>query len=145
MVSLGFMCRGLREARMLGAALTVEFDRLLDSWLVGQTVVDIERELILRTLAFHHGCRTRAARDLKISVRTLHNKINVYKLSGVAVPAPTDRRNIARPLPSAILEKGDGHLVPASKCNSQVSVSSARSSRFRTWYSGLNRAPEPRR
>ena len=76
---------------MPGPAFDADFDRLLDSWLVGQTVVDIERELILRTLAFHHGCRTHAARDLKISVRTLRSKIHEYNSSGVAVPAPTDR------------------------------------------------------
>jgi DNA-binding NtrC family response regulator len=73
---------------MPDTTLPDDFDRLIDSWLVGYTVVDIERELILRTLARHRGSRTRAAQDLKISVRTLRNKINEYKSSGVAVPAP---------------------------------------------------------
>jgi two-component system response regulator FlrC len=75
---------------MPDTTLISDFDRLIDSWLVGYTVVDIERELILRTLARHRGSRTRAARDLKISVRTLRNKINEYKSSGAAVPAPSD-------------------------------------------------------
>lgn len=73
---------------MPDTSVSDDFDRLIDSWLVGYTVVDIERELILRTLARHRGSRTRAARDLKISVRTLRNKINEYKSSGVGVPAP---------------------------------------------------------
>ena len=73
---------------MPGTTFTSNFDRLIVSWLVGHTVEDVERELILRTLAFRRGCRTRAARDLKISIRALRNKINEYKSMGVSVPAP---------------------------------------------------------
>ena len=54
---------------------TSGFHQLIVSWLVGQTVEDVERELVVRTLAHHRGNRTRAARDLKISIRTLRNKI----------------------------------------------------------------------
>jgi DNA-binding NtrC family response regulator len=80
---------------MPDTTLTNDLDQLIDSWLVGYTVVDIERELILRTFARQRGCRTRAARDLKISVRTLRNKINEYKSLGVAVPAPGDYPRMA--------------------------------------------------
>ena len=62
---------------MPDATLNSDFDRLVDSWLAGYTVVDIERKLILRTLARHRGSRTRAAQDLKISVGNLRNKISV--------------------------------------------------------------------
>jgi hypothetical protein len=73
---------------MPGTSFTSDFDRLIVSWLVGYPVEDVERELILRTLAFHRGCRSRAARDLKISVRALRNKITAYKALGISVPSP---------------------------------------------------------
>ena len=73
---------------MPGTSIISDFDRLIVSWLVGHTVEDVERELILRTLAYHRGCRTRAARDLDISIRALRNKINEYKALGAFVPAP---------------------------------------------------------
>ena len=56
--------------------------------LVGCTVEQIERELVLNTLAHHEGCRTRAAKTLGVCVRTLRNKINEYQAAGIAVPAP---------------------------------------------------------
>jgi two-component system response regulator FlrC len=56
--------------------------------LVGCTVEQIERELILCTLAEHGGCRTRTASTLGVCVRTLRNKINEYQAAGVVVPAP---------------------------------------------------------
>jgi DNA-binding NtrC family response regulator len=43
--------------------------------LVGQTVEEVERELILCSLSHYHGNRTYAARVLGISVRTMRNKI----------------------------------------------------------------------
>jgi len=60
----------------------------------GQTVEEVERELVLRTLANHRGNRTTAARALGISVRTLRNKIRVYTALGIAVPAPLPKRFI---------------------------------------------------
>ena len=75
---------------MPGTTFTSGFDQLIVSWLVGHTVEDVERELVVRTLAYHRGSRTRAARDLKISIRTLRNKIKAYESLGVAVPAPGD-------------------------------------------------------
>ena len=79
---------------MPGTSFTSDFDRLIVSWLVGHTVEDVERELVLRTLAYHRGSRTRAARDLKISIRALRNKINGYKAIGVFVPAPGQVRPV---------------------------------------------------
>ena len=56
--------------------------------LIGSTVGEIERELVLQTLAHWHGNRTRAARVLGVSVRTLRNKIRLYSADGIDVPAP---------------------------------------------------------
>ena len=56
--------------------------------LVGRTVADVERDLILETLKHCFGNRTHAANILGISIRTLRNKLNEYSAAGVAVPAP---------------------------------------------------------
>ncbi|WP_100387138.1 helix-turn-helix domain-containing protein [Bradyrhizobium canariense] len=57
--------------------------------LIGSTVGEIERELVLQTLARCGGNRTRAARVLGVSVRTLRNKIRLYTAGGINVPAHT--------------------------------------------------------
>ncbi len=57
-------------------------------WLIGSTVGEIERELVLQTLARCDGNRTRAARVLGVSVRTLRNKIRQYSSDGIEVPGP---------------------------------------------------------
>jgi DNA-binding NtrC family response regulator len=58
--------------------------------LVGRTVADVERELIIDTLYHCLGNRTHAANILGISIRTLRNKLKQYSDMGVAVPAPGD-------------------------------------------------------
>jgi DNA-binding NtrC family response regulator len=58
--------------------------------LIGSTVGEVERELVLQTLAHWHGNRTRAARVLGVSVRTLRNKIRQYSAEGIDVPVHTD-------------------------------------------------------
>ena len=55
--------------------------------LIGSTVEAIERELVLQTLARCDGNRTRAARVLGLSVRTLRNKIRQYATDGRDIPA----------------------------------------------------------
>ena len=47
---------------------------------VGKTVADMEKDLILRTLEYCGQNRTKAAEVLDISIRTLRNKLNEYKL-----------------------------------------------------------------
>ena len=54
--------------------------------LVGRTVADVERELILETLQHCTGNRTHAANVLGISIRTLRNKLHQYSIDGFAVP-----------------------------------------------------------
>ncbi|HVG52360.1 MAG TPA: sigma-54 dependent transcriptional regulator [Xanthobacteraceae bacterium] len=56
--------------------------------LVGRTVADVERDLILETLKHCLGNRTHAANILGISIRTLRNKLNEYSDDGVPIPAP---------------------------------------------------------
>ena len=58
--------------------------------LIGATVGEVERELVLQTLARCDGNRTRAARVLGLSVRTMRNKIRLYTTDGIVVPAPAD-------------------------------------------------------
>jgi two-component system response regulator FlrC len=56
--------------------------------LVGRTVADVERDLILETLKHCFGNRTHAANILGISIRTLRNKLNEYSADGVPIPPP---------------------------------------------------------
>ncbi len=56
--------------------------------LVGRTVADVERDLILGTLQHCLGNRTHAANILGISIRTLRNKLQQYRQEGLAVPLP---------------------------------------------------------
>ncbi|MDZ4053896.1 MAG: sigma-54 dependent transcriptional regulator [Phenylobacterium sp.] len=55
---------------------------------VGQTVAEMEQQLIIDTLEHCFGNRTHAANILGISIRTLRNKLKEYTEAGVAVPAP---------------------------------------------------------
>ncbi|WP_108397866.1 sigma-54-dependent transcriptional regulator [Devosia submarina] len=63
--------------------------------LVGRTVADVERDLILDTLDHTLGNRTHAANILGISIRTLRNKLNQYADEGTRIPEPGERRNVA--------------------------------------------------
>ena len=56
--------------------------------LVGRTVAEVERDLILQTLKHCLGNRTHAANVLGISIRTLRNKLNEYAADGLPVPPP---------------------------------------------------------
>jgi len=63
--------------------------------MVGRTVADVERDLILDTLDHCLGNRTHAATILGISIRTLRNKLNQYADEGLPVPAPGEQRHSA--------------------------------------------------
>ncbi len=56
--------------------------------LVGRTVADVEKQLIIDTLKHCFGNRTHAANILGISIRTLRNKLKAYSEEGVPVPPP---------------------------------------------------------
>lgn len=63
--------------------------------LVGHTVADVERELILDTLDHCLGNRTHAAKILGISIRTLRNKLSEYSSAGIVVAEPGQARTSA--------------------------------------------------
>ncbi len=54
--------------------------------LIGRTISDVEREMIVNTLDHCLGNRTHAAKILGISIRTLRNKLNQYKDEGMDIP-----------------------------------------------------------
>jgi DNA-binding NtrC family response regulator len=56
--------------------------------LVGRTVAEVERDLILETLKHCLGNRTHAANILGISIRTLRTKLNEYSADGAPIPPP---------------------------------------------------------
>ena len=58
--------------------------------LVGRTVAEVERDLILETLKHCFGNRTHAANILGISIRTLRNKLNEYAADGAPIPPPSN-------------------------------------------------------
>ena len=62
------------------------------SGLVGRTVANVERDLIIDTLQHCLGNRTHAATILGISIRTLRNKLKLYSEQGLQVPAPGEDR-----------------------------------------------------
>ncbi len=66
--------------------------------LVGRSMDEVERELILQTLAHTLGNRTHAAIILGISIRALRNKLRDYAREGLAVPPPP---GAAVPVPAA--------------------------------------------
>ncbi len=63
--------------------------------MVGRTVADVERDLILETLDHVLGNRTHAATILGISIRTLRNKLNQYSDEGTSVPGHGEQRKSA--------------------------------------------------
>jgi DNA-binding NtrC family response regulator len=74
-------------AAATGTAAATEAVR---SALVGRTVADVERDLILETLNHCLGNRTHAANILGISIRTLRNKLKLYSEQGSRVPAANE-------------------------------------------------------
>ena len=68
---------------------------LAQGGLVGRTVADVERDLIIETLHHTLGNRTHAANILGISIRTLRNKLRQYSAEGVSVPMPGEPERAA--------------------------------------------------
>ncbi len=66
-----------------------------DTSLVGKTVAEVERVLIIDTLRHCLGNRTHTANILGISIRTLRNKLNQYQADGTQVPSPRDSQSAA--------------------------------------------------
>ena len=76
------------------AAQAAQTAEAVTKTLVGQTVAEVERDLILDTLHHCLGNRTHAATILGISIRTLRNKLNQYTGDGIAVPKPGEMRPV---------------------------------------------------
>jgi len=74
------------EARAVAAIETAKAQITNTAGLVGRTVADVERDLILETLNHCLGNRTHAANILGISIRTLRNKLKQYSEEGVLLP-----------------------------------------------------------
>jgi DNA-binding NtrC family response regulator len=70
------------------AARAAETAEAVTRALVGRTVADVERELILETLGSTLGNRTHAANILGISIRTLRNKLKEYGDDGFDITPP---------------------------------------------------------
>jgi DNA-binding NtrC family response regulator len=70
----------------------VESAAAITRGLVGRTVADVERDLILDTLGHCLGNRTHAANILGISIRTLRNKLREYSQAGLKIPQPGEQR-----------------------------------------------------
>jgi len=79
----------------LHARISSTSRRRLAGWLVGTSLRDIERDLILETLSQTHGNRTVAAQLLGVSVRTMRNKIAEYSAKGYHVPNHEGRNEIS--------------------------------------------------
>jgi transcriptional regulator with GAF, ATPase, and Fis domain len=79
--------RGQRDTAVAAAsvpAAEAEAPIVFDG-IVGHTVADVERALILQTLSHCHGNRTMAAGVLGISVRTMRNKLRSFIEDGIVV------------------------------------------------------------
>jgi DNA-binding NtrC family response regulator len=61
-------------------------DRACVRLLVGHALAVVEREFILETLRHYSGNRTRAAGLLRISIRSLRDRIRAYRGQGESVP-----------------------------------------------------------
>ncbi|PSJ41968.1 helix-turn-helix domain-containing protein [Allosphingosinicella deserti] len=77
------------EAELIAAAIQTFASRMAApieiEALVGHTVADVERELILQTLERCQGNRTSASTILGISVRTMRNKLRTFIEAGIPV------------------------------------------------------------
>ena len=82
---------GARPAQDV-ASRAAETANAVTRGLVGQTVADVERDLILDTLDHCLGNRTHAAKILGISIRTLRNKLHEYTGAGITVAEPGQTR-----------------------------------------------------
>ena len=77
-----------RSAAGMGSGTIESGTNTAPAGLVGRTVAEVERDLILETLKHCLGNRTHAATILGISIRTLRNKLREYTAAGLDVPLP---------------------------------------------------------
>jgi len=87
------LLQGSNGGGSTGASGGQDAESAVDAALVGRTVADVERQLIVDTLNHCLGNRTHAANILGISIRTLRNKLKIYADQGVDVPQPGEERS----------------------------------------------------
>jgi len=63
-------------------------DRASIKQLIGHSLALVEREFILQTLKYHRGNRTSSANMLRISIRSLRDRLRDYRAQGESVPEP---------------------------------------------------------
>ena len=63
--------------------INLDDDKVNDDFI---TIDEMEKRLILRTLKQTDNNRTKAAKILGVSVRTIRNKLNQYKEEGISIP-----------------------------------------------------------
>lgn len=49
------------------------------TWYVGMTLEEMEKQIILKSLHFFHGNKTKTAESLGIAIRTIDNKLEKYE------------------------------------------------------------------
>jgi DNA-binding NtrC family response regulator len=86
LASNGRMDLGALRLKEVTPANMVINDSTQTTGLVGQTVADVERGLIIDTLDHCLGNRTHAATILGISIRTLRNKLKLYSADSITLP-----------------------------------------------------------
>ena len=64
--------------------MAAEGDQLVVS--VGSEIAAVEKQLILATLDHFEGDKKKAAQTLGISLKTLYNRLSVYRAGGEASP-----------------------------------------------------------
>jgi two-component system response regulator FlrC len=69
----------------MAANTQMETTELDASSFEGMTLADVEREVILSTLAKLNGNRTQTSDQLGISIRTLRNRLREYRSAGFSV------------------------------------------------------------
>ena len=77
--------RAISSTIDLSAGIPIALNAKKDAWAPGETLDDIERNVILQALGFHSGNRTHTAKALGISIRTLRNKLAEYRKIGIEV------------------------------------------------------------
>ena len=75
----------VKDQPATAAGIATDYGASVTHAVVGRTVADVERELILETLKHCLGNRTHAANILGISIRTLRNKLNEYADGGLPI------------------------------------------------------------
>ncbi|MBF0288073.1 MAG: sigma-54-dependent Fis family transcriptional regulator [SAR324 cluster bacterium] len=75
--------RGINESNSMATPASIEADQSSSMGIeVGMSMREAEKKLIFETLKETKGNRTHAAKILGISIRTLRNKLNEYRMEG---------------------------------------------------------------